>query len=122
MIMERKLRTIKEILASGEQIDEYQILCKDGQYIKGFLVQERIDKSKDTEGYYIYDMRSGETEDGIELLYATLEPNVCVNWADSIATKTKVDFGEKGYLEIDNEDIIGWEREKIANGEYEDDD
>ena len=52
------MRTIKEILASGEQIDKYNILLKDGTYVDGFLVQERIDKEHDNEGYNVYDMRT----------------------------------------------------------------
>ena len=116
------MRTIKEILASGEQIDKYNILLKDGTHIEGFLVQERIDKEHDNEGYNVYDMRTTyETievngkEYDVELLYGSLEPNVMVDWADSIATKQTI-----GFKYINNDDIIEWEREKIENGEYDD--
>lgn len=122
------MRTIKEILASGEQIDKYNILLKDGTHVEGFLVQERIDKEHDNEGYNVYDMRTThETievngkEYDVELFYGSLEPNVMVDWADSIATKQTIDFGEDGFKYINNDDIIGWEREKIENGEYDDD-
>lgn len=122
------MRTIKEILASGEQIDKYNILLKDGTHVEGFLVQERIDKEHDNEGYNVYDMRTTyETievngkEYGVELFYGSLEPNVMVDWADSIATKQTIDFGEDGFKYINNDDIIEWEREKIENGEYDDD-
>ena len=54
----------------------------------------------------------------IELFYGSLEPNVMVDWADSIATKQTIDFGEDGFKDINNDDIIEWEREKIENGEY----
>ena len=122
------MRTIKEILASGEQIDKYNILLKDGTHIEGFLVQERIDKEHDNEGYNVYDMRTtyatievnGKKYD-VELFYGSLEPNVMVDWADSIATKQTIDFGEDGFKYINNDDIIEWEREKIENGEYDDD-
>ena len=121
------MRTIKEILASGEQIDKYNILLKDGTHVEGFLVQERIDKEHDNEGYNVYDMRTAyETievngkEYDVELLYGSLEPNVMVDWADSIATKQTIDFGEDGFKYINNDDIIEWEREKIENGEYDD--
>ena len=43
-----------------------------------------------------------------------------VDWADSIATKQTIDFGEDGFKYINNDDIIEWEREKIENGEYDD--
>lgn len=122
------MRTIKEILASGEQIDKYNILLKDGTHVEGFLVQERIDKEHDNEGYNVYDMRTThETievngkEYDVELFYGSLEPNVMVDWADSIATKQTIDFGEDGFKYINNDDIIEWEREKIENGEYDDD-
>lgn len=119
------MRTIKEILASGEQIDKYNILLKDGTHVEGFLVQERIDKEHDNEGYNVYDMRityetievNGKKYD-VELFYGSLEPNVMVDWADSIATKQTIDFGEDGFKYINNDDIIEWEREKIENGEY----
>ena len=122
------MRTIKEILASGEQIDKYNILLKDGTHVEGFLVQERIDKEHDNEGYNVYDMRTTQEtievngkEYDVELLYGSLEPNVMVDWADSIATKQTIDFGEDGFKYINNDDIIEWEREKIENGEYDDD-
>lgn len=122
------MRTIKEILASGEQIGKYNILLKDGTHVEGFLVQERIDKEHDNEGYNVYDMRTthetikvnGKKYD-VELFYGSLEPNVMVDWADSIATKQTIDFGEDGFKYINNDDIIEWEREKIENGEYDDD-
>ena len=121
------MRTIKEILASGEQIDKYNILLKDGTHVEGFLVQERIDKEHDNEGYNVYDMRTtyetievnGKKYD-VESFYGSLEPNVMVDWADSIATKQTIDFGEDGFKYINNDDIIEWEREKIENGEYDD--
>lgn len=122
------MRTIKEILASGEQIDKYNILLKDGTHVEGFLVQERIDKEHDNEGYNVYDMRTiyetievNGKEYDVELFYGSLEPNVMVDWADSIATKQTIDFGEDGFKYINNDDIIEWEREKIKNGEYDDD-
>lgn len=122
------MRTIKEILASGEQIDKYNILLKDGTHVEGFLVHERIDKEHDNEGYNAYDMRTtyetievnGKKYD-VELFYGSLEPNVMVDWADSIATKQTIDFGEDGFKYINNDDIIELEREKIENGEYDDD-
>ena len=121
------MRTIKEILASGEQIDKYNILLKDGTHVEGFLVQERIDKEHGNEGYNVYDMRTtyeaievNGKEYDVELLYGSLEPNVMVDWADSIATKQTIDFGEDGFKYINNDDIIEWEREKIENGEYDD--
>ena len=46
--------------------------------------------------------------------------NLTVDWADSIATKQTIDFGEDGFKYINNDDIIEWEREKIENGEYDD--
>lgn len=122
------MRTIKEILASGEQIDKYNILLKDGTHVEGFLVQERIDKEHDNEGYNVYDMRTTyETievngkEYDVELLYGSLEPNVMVDWADSIATRQTIDFSETKCLDIDNDDVIKREIECIKRGEYDDD-
>lgn len=122
------MRTIKEILASGEQIDKYNILLKDGTHVEGFLVQERIDKEHDNEGYNVYDMRTTyETievngkEYDVELLYGSLEPNVMADWADSIAKKQTIDFGETKCLDIDNDDVIKREIECIKRGEYNDD-
>lgn len=103
------MRTIKQILNSGEQIDTISFLLEDGTSIEGILIQERVDKKNDTEGYNIYDIRSGgEDYYGDELLYNTIEPNVWVDWADSIATKDTLDFGEQGYLVIDNSDITDY--------------
>lgn len=105
------MRTIKELINSGEHLEDVSIRLKDGRVVDGLLIQERVDKSRDTVGYHVYDIRTGETEDGIELFYATIEPRVLVNWADSIATKEALDFGDKGFLEIDNEDVIEYYRQ-----------
>ena len=122
------MRTIKEILASGGQIDNTIIALKNGMLVEGFLVHERVDKVNDTEGYNIYDIRISfplvnvEGKDyEIELYYGTLEPDVFVNWADSIATRQTIDFSETKCLDIDNDDVIKREIECIKRGEYDDD-
>ena len=120
------MRTIKEILASGGQIDNTIIALKNGMLVEGFLVHERVDKVNDTEGYNIYDIRMSfpivnvEGKDyEIELYYGTLEPNVAVDWADSIATRQEIDFGETKCLDIDNDDVIKREIEYIKRGDYD---
>ena len=122
------MRTIKEILASGGQIDNTIIALKNGMLVEGFLVHERVDKVNDTEGYNIYDIRMSfpivnvEGKDyEIELYYGTLEPDVFVNWADSIATRQTIDFSETKCLDIDNDDVIKREIECIKRGESDDD-
>ena len=120
------MRTIKEILASGEQIDNTIIALKNGMLVEGFLIHERVDKVNETEGYNIYDIRitfpivNVEGKDyEIELYYGTLEPNVAVDWADSIATRQEIDFGETKCLDIDNDDVIKREIEYIKRGDYD---
>lgn len=120
------MRTIKEILASGGQIDNTIIALKNGMLVEGFLVHERVDKVNDTDGYNIYDIRitfpliNVEGKDyEIELYYGTLEPNVAVDWADSIATRQEIDFGETKCLDIDNDDVIKREIEYIKRGDYD---
>ena len=120
------MRTIKEILASGGQIDNTIIALKNGMLVEGFLIHERVDKVNDTEGYNIYDIRMGfplvnlEGKDyEIELHYGTLEPNVAVDWADSIATRQAIDFGETKCLVIDNDDVIKREIEYIKRWDYD---
>lgn len=120
------MRTIKEILASCGQIDNTIIALKNGMLVEGFLVHERVDKVNDTEGYNIYDIRitfpliNVEGKDyEIELYYGTLEPNVAVDWADSIATRQEIDFGETKCLDIDNDDVIKREIEYIKRGDYD---
>ena len=44
------MKTIKEILASGVQIDNTIIALKNGMLVEGFLVHERVDKVNDTDG------------------------------------------------------------------------
>lgn len=120
------MKTIKEILASGGQIDNTIIALKNGMLVEGFLVYERVDKVNDTEGYNIYDIRMSfplvnvEGKDyEIELYYGTLEPDVAVDWADSIATRQTIDFSETKCLDIDNDDVIKREIECIKRGDYD---
>lgn len=120
------MKTIKEILASGEQIDNTIIALKNGMLVEGFLIHERVDKVNETEGYNIYDIRitfpivNVEGKDyEIELYHGTLEPNVAVDWADSIATRQEIDFGETKCLYIDNDDVIKREIEYIKRWDYD---
>lgn len=107
-------RTIRQLIESGELREPFSVLLTDGTTVEGFLVQERVDKTTDTEGYNVYDMRTGYGANGVELPYATIAPNVMVDWADSIATRQTLDFGQAGELEIDNSDLLN-DKEYVLN-------
>lgn len=63
--------------------------------IKGFFTILRVKKDSLPEGWYKYDIRHSETG-----AFITLEPNVWANHAGTLVTQTNVDFGKKGYRNL----------------------
>ena len=57
----------------------------------------RIDRNAVPEGLYAYDIR--ESDDGGR--FATIEPEVMVNHAETILTREKLVMGENGYVRIE---------------------
>lgn len=69
---------------------EYVVLeTSDGKILRGIIIEERVDKTKDTLDRYIYDIRHADEDDSI---LTTLEESVDINWAFSIALDSPVDF------------------------------
>lgn len=64
-----------------------------------FLYSYRRIKSEDIpEGMYRYSVRHADFGDDL----ATIEPSVLVNHEMDLLSKVELDFGEYGYIEIEN--------------------
>lgn len=78
----------------------------DGTSIRGMVIDQRIDKTNDTMGYHIYDIR--QSDDTLEL--ASLEKNVLANWECSIAFEKPIEAIENGnHLSIEDYVYESWE-------------
>ncbi len=72
----------------------------DNQVIKGSLTEYRINREKETEGKFIYDIRHTD-EDWCEP--ATIENQVLVNWFGCLIVNHPLSFSEdEPYLTIAN--------------------
>lgn len=91
----------------------------DGTSIRGMVIDQRIDKTNDTMGYHIYDIR--QSDDTLEL--ASLEKNVLVNWECSIAFEKPIAAIENGnHLSIEDYVYESWEdaATNVLEEKYED--
>lgn len=69
---------------------EYVVLeTSDGKILRGLIIEERVDRTKDTLDRYIYDIRHADEDDSI---LSTLEETVDTNWAFSVAFDSPVNF------------------------------
>lgn len=64
----------------------------------------RIDRENLPDGLYCYDLREGESG-----YAATLEPSVAVNHFGSIITTQPIEFPEKGYIELNEENGLSFD-------------
>lgn len=69
------------------------------------------------DGLYKYDLREGES-----IYFASIEPSVVVNHAGTIITKDPIDFGEDGYIALDDDSSPNFLGEWMTLEEFADSD
>jgi hypothetical protein len=62
---------------------------------------ERLTENDVPKGLNLYHLRSSDGDEE----FSTIEPSVKVNHAGSVITNETLDFGDKGYIELDDDDI-----------------
>ncbi len=88
---------VKELSAHGmtdEKLDVIEVLDRRALFANGRLLPEEI-----PEGLYAYDLR--ESDDGSRFI--SIEPKVGVNHGGTILMKEMLDFGESGYIPLDED-------------------
>lgn len=86
---------VKELSAQGmtdEKLDVIEVLDRKALFSNGRLLPEEI-----PEGLYAYDLR--ESDDGDRFI--SIEPKVGVNHGGKVLMKEMLDFGESGYIPLD---------------------
>ena len=81
----------------------------------------RIKQSDLPDGLYVSDLRSGDDVD-----FAAVEPSVTVNHSGTVITKEPFDFGESGFISLDDDsspNFLGYDMTVVefANAEFEPD-
>ena len=106
-----KNRQAEEQTAFDEE--KYELIEVCGQ--RALFSDGRISDSDIPDGMYHYDLREG---DGFRTNFASIEPNVRVDFAGSIITREPIDFGTDGYIELDCETEPDFLGEKMMLNEF----
>ena len=107
-------------LTGYDELEEYELIEVCGQ--PALFSDARIPDSAVPEGLYRYDLRCGEDD----LLDGTIEPYVYVNHGGSILVQQPFEFGEDGYIQLDEDsspNFIGVEMtaEEFAGRDFTED-
>ena len=74
----------------------------------------RISDGEIPDGLYRYDLRSGDND----LIDGAIEPKVYVNHGGSILVKEPIDFGESGYIQLDEDSSPNFTGEEMTAEEF----
>lgn len=88
---------VKELSAQGmtdEKLDVIEVLDRRALFANGRLLPEEL-----PEGLYAYDLRESDTGDR----FVSIEPKVGVNHGGTVLMKEMLDFGESGYIPLDED-------------------
>lgn len=90
------MKTVKELMSDGN-LRPITIEYGDGKTITCLITEFRVDRSQDTEGKFLYDVRHTDS-DWCEP--ATIEELVRVNWFGTLIMSDPIDLGIDKCLEI----------------------
>lgn len=93
------------IYLDAEKLECVELLEQPALFTNGRLTADDIPR-----GLYVYHLRHS---DGGERI-ASIEPQVSVNHAGSVVTKKPISFGEKGYVEFDDESSPNFTGEEMS--------
>ena len=99
-------------LIGYDELEKYELIEVCGQ--PALFNDARIPDSAVPEGLYRYDLRCGEED----LLDGTIEPNVYVDHGGSILVKQPFEFGESGYIQLDEESSPNFTGEEMTAEEF----
>lgn len=91
------MKTVKQLLSGEGDLRPITLVFDDDRKITCLITEFRVDRSRDTEGKNLYDIRHSD-EDWCDP--ATVKDNVVVNWFGTIITFSPIDLGHDKYLEI----------------------
>lgn len=91
---EPEVKEIEEQAMTDEKLDVIEILDRKALFSNGRLLPEQI-----PEGLYAYDLRHSDDGDR----FCSVEPRVGVNHGGTVLLKEALDFGECGYISLDED-------------------
>lgn len=106
---EPEVKEIKTQAMTDEKLEVIEILDRKALFSNGRLLPEEI-----PEGLYAYDLR--HSDDGSR--FCSVEPKVGVNHGGTILLKEVLDFGEQGYIALDDDTEPNFTGEEMTAEEF----
>ena len=91
---EPEVKELKSQALTDEKLDVIEILDRKALFSNGRLLPEQI-----PEGLYAYDLRHSDDGDR----FCSVEPKVAVNHGGTVLMRDILDFGESGYIPLDED-------------------
>ena len=91
---EPEVKKIEEQAMTEEKLDVIEVLDRRALFSNGRLMPEQI-----PEGLYAYDLRHSDDGDR----FCSIEPKVGVNHGGTVLMRDILDFGESGYIPLDED-------------------
>ena len=106
---EPEVKEIKTQAMTEEKLDVIEVLDRRALFSNGRLLPEQI-----PEGLYAYDLRHSDDGDR----FCSVEPRVGVNHGGTILLKEVLDFGEQGYIALDDDTEPSFTGEEMTAEEF----
>lgn len=106
---EPEVKELKTQAMTEEKLDVIEVLDRRALFSNGWLMPEQI-----PEGLYAYDLRHSDDGDR----FCSVEPRVGVNHGGTILLKEVLDFGEQGYIPLDEDTEPNFTGEEMTPSEF----
>lgn len=100
-------KELKTQSMTDEKLEVVEVLGQAALFTEGRVTEPLPD------GLYKYDLRSGES-----ISFATVEPHVTVDHAGTLIMGERLDFGEKGYIELDEDSSPNFSGDEMSISEF----
>ena len=102
-------KELKSQALTDEKLDVIEVLDRKALFSNGRLLPEEI-----PEGLYAYDLRHSDDGDR----FCSIEPKVAVNHGGTVLLKEVLDFGEQGYISLDEDTEPNFTGEEMTAEEF----
>lgn len=106
---EPEVKELKSQALTEEKLDVIEVLDRRALFSNGRLMPEQI-----PEGLYAYDLRHSDDGDR----FCSVEPRVGVNHGGTVLLKEALDFGECGYISLDEDTEPNFLGEEMTASEF----
>ena len=106
---EPEVKELKSQALTEEKLDVIEVLDRRALFSNGRLMPEQI-----PEGLYAYDLRHSDDDDR----FCSIEPKVGVNHGGTVLMRDILDFGESGYIPLDEDTEPNFLGEEMTAEEF----